>query len=73
MTATNVFEFAPALQRRREQKEQTARAGHQGTWRSRYRDGIDGLWARKPTSAVVQLVIPRNRPTTVRIDETNNG
>lgn len=66
---TNVVEFAPALQRRRERSEQAAHAGHQGRWRSRYRDGIDGLWARKPMGEVVQLV----NPTTLRIDETHNG
>ena len=69
MTATNVFELTPALLRRR---ERSAAQNHRGLWRSRYRDGIDGLWARKPAGEVVQLVIPFNRPTTVRIDETSN-
>ena len=57
MTATNVFDLTPALLRRRERSEPAAR-NHRGPWRSRYRDGIDGLWARRPAGEVGQLVIP---------------
>ena len=66
MNATNVFDLTPALLRRREWNESVAR-GDRGPWRSLYRDGIDGLWAKKPAGEVVQLVIPFRPPTTVRI------
>ena len=66
MADTNVIEFAPALQRRRErQTDHAAYASRYGPWRSRYREGIDGLWterqAWKSPGEVVQLATPRKR------------
>ena len=66
MANTNVIQFAPALQRRRErQGDQAAYASHDGSWHGRYRDGIDGLWtgahAWKEPAEVVQLVRPTSR------------
>ena len=48
MIGSNVIQFAPALQHRRERE--IARAAHASShvpWRSRYPEGIDGLW-REP-------------------------
>ena len=44
MTSTNIIEFAPVLQRRLEQQiAHAAYLGRSAPWRTRYRDGIDGL------------------------------
>ena len=66
---TNIVEFAPALQRRRERSEQAAGAGRHASWRSRYRDGIDGLVISRPAGEVVELV----RPDKLRTGGTNHG
>jgi hypothetical protein len=73
MSKPNVLDFAQALQRRRERNASTAQFSHECSWPGRYRDGIDGLWTRNSTGEIVQLVVPRNRPTASRIDETHNG
>ena len=68
MTSANIIEFAPVLQRRMEQ--QIARAAYlsrSATWRSRYRDGIDGLLntqtVRTSPSEVVPFVATGSRPS----------
>jgi hypothetical protein len=65
MANTNVIEFAPALQHRRgRQTDHAAYASRYGSWRSRYSEGIDGLWterqAWKAPGEVVRLVTPRS-------------
>jgi hypothetical protein len=66
---TNIIELAPALLRRREGRQQAAQAVRQAPWRSRYRDGIDGLVIRRPTAEIVRLV-PSAK---LRTGETNHG
>lgn len=66
MADTNVIEFAPALQRRRKrQTDHAAYTSRYGPWRSRYGEGIDGLWperqAWKSPGEVTRLVTPRKR------------
>ncbi|MEZ5832725.1 MAG: hypothetical protein R3D05_16240 [Dongiaceae bacterium] len=65
MATTNVIEFAPALRRRQErQSDRAVHAGHHAPWRSRYRDGIDGLWGERRaqrSGEIVRLVTPGSR------------
>jgi hypothetical protein len=65
MTNTNVIEFAPILQRRREQQlDRATYVSRSIPWRSRYRDGIDGLSRRawKSPGEVVPFVATGSRP-----------
>lgn len=66
MADTNVIEFAPALQSRRERQiDHAAYTSRYGPWHNRYREGIDGLWqerqAWKSPGEVTRLVTPRKR------------
>ena len=59
MTSTNIIEFAPVLQRRRE--EQIAHAAYlrrSAPWRNHYRDGIDGLLNTRKVRASPGEVVP---------------
>jgi hypothetical protein len=59
MTDTNVIEFAPVLQRRREQQIAHAiHASRSTPWRGRYRDGIDGLVSIRRMRALPGEVVP---------------
>jgi hypothetical protein len=65
MTNTNVIEFAPILQRRREQQlDRATHVSRSTPWRSRYRDGIDGLSRRawKSPGEVFPFVAAGSRP-----------
>jgi hypothetical protein len=65
MTSTNVIEFAPILQRRREQQlDRATYVSRSIPWRNRYRDGIDGLSRRAWNSPgeVVPFVATGSRP-----------
>ena len=54
MSGSNVIQFAPALQRRR---YHAALAMSDGSWLSRYPEGIDGLWADSHTWTLPGVVI----------------
>ena len=67
MTSTNIIEFAPVLQRRREQQiAHPAYLSRSAPWRNRYRDGIDGLLnprkVRTSPCEVVPFVAIGSRP-----------
>ena len=67
MTSTNIIEFAPVLQSRIEQQiAHAASLGRSAPWRTRYRDGIDGLLntqrVRTSSGKVVPFVATGTRP-----------
>lgn len=60
MVSSNIIQLALALQRRREREtDRAAYASSHASWRSRYPEGIDGLWrdlqARRSTAEVVRF------------------
>ena len=59
MTQTNVIDFELAAQRRREQLGVHAADGsHHQAWRSRYREGIDGLLATRQLGTRPDEILP---------------
>ena len=56
MASTNISQFAPALQRRRErQSDRAIFANDYGSWDGHYPTGIDGLWTEPQ---VIGSVVP---------------
>jgi hypothetical protein len=61
MTSTNIIEFAPALQRRRErQGDSSAPADGRGSWDDHYPAGIDGLRTAEPQAMGVVIPLVRH-------------
>jgi hypothetical protein len=61
MTSTNIIEFAPALQRRRErQGDSGAPADGRGSWDDHYPSGIDGLRTAEPQAMGVVIPLVRH-------------
>jgi hypothetical protein len=59
MTSTNIIEFAPVLQRRKEQQiTHAAHLGRSAPWHNRYRDGIDGLLNTRKVRTSSGEVVP---------------
>ena len=60
MASTNIIQFAPALQRRRErQSDRVIYANDYGSWDGHYAAGIDGLWTEPQ---MIGSVVPFVRP-----------
>lgn len=61
MISTNVIQFAPALQRRRNRDMALLAIGNGGdSWLGRYPDGIDGLWVEGQEPIANILPFDRN-------------
>jgi hypothetical protein len=61
MASTNVIQFAPALQRRRErQGDGGVSADGRDPWAGHHPAGVDGLWLGEPQAT--GTVIPFARP-----------